>query len=332
MNVEITAFIADVINNRQNYGWIVIDADFIIHYVNNAFCRWVENQKYNILGHSLSDAFYQGKKPFYRGKDLSYQGKHNFPLIETLEVNKELARVECYIPIFVKDNWCLVNTYLKRDQSGKPQYVAACYTPINHYKAFEEALEHIGVDIIRSFAKAIDARDTYTGKHSEHVANLMMEFAEFLGLPRTQVNLAYLSGVVHDIGKIGVPEDVLNKPAKLSKEEFTFIRRHPDIGANILAEISGFEKIAEAVRYHHERYDGMGYPEGVRGEDIPKFSRMLALCDSYDAMTSVRCYRKPFTINQALEEIKRGAGLQFDPVLSKKFIDLFQKDLFGVNK
>jgi HD-GYP domain len=106
----------------------------------------------------------------------------------------------------------------------------------------------MSLDVIKSFTKTIDARDTYTGKHSEHVANLMLDFSECLELSREQVSLAYLAGAVHDIGKIGIPEDILNKPTKLSEREFDFIRRHPSIGANILAEISGLEKIVEAVR------------------------------------------------------------------------------------
>lgn len=105
----------------------------------------------------------------------------------------------------------------------------------------------------------------------------MLDFAGTLGLPQEQINLAYLSGIVHDIGKIGIPENILNKPTQLTEKEFAFIKRHPKIGANILSEISGFEVIVDAVCYHHERYDGREYPYGLRGQQIPMLSQMLSL-------------------------------------------------------
>lgn len=172
------------------------------------------------------------------------------------------------------------------------------------------------------FAKAIDARNRCDGKHSERVANLMVDFAEHLALSRGDIRLAYLSGVMHDIGKISVPEIILNKPARLTKGEFAIVKRHPDVGAEMLSGISGFDKIAEAVRYHHERVDGKGYPYGLQGRRIPFLSRMLALCDAYDAMTTIRCYREPFTSDRALGEIGQLIGKQFDPEMSREFINV----------
>ncbi|MDF2499726.1 MAG: metal dependent phosphohydrolase [Anaerosporomusa subterranea] len=172
------------------------------------------------------------------------------------------------------------------------------------------------------FAKAIDDRNSCNGQHSEQVAKLMVCFAERLALSREEINLAYLSGMMHDIGKIGVPEIILNKPAQLTKSEFAVIKRHPDVGADLLSGISGFEKIADAVRYHHERYDGKGYPYGLQGQRIPFMSRMLALCDSYAAMTTIRCYREPFTSDRALGEIAQLSGTQFDPEISREFTSI----------
>ena len=175
------------------------------------------------------------------------------------------------------------------------------------------------------FAKAIDARNSCNGNHSERVANLMVDFAKQLALSREEINWAYLSGVMHDIGKISVPESILNKPARLTKREFAIVKRHPVVGAEMLSGISGFEKIAEAVRYHHERVDGKGYPYGLQGQRIPLLSRMLALCDAYDAMTTIRCYREPFTSDRALGEIEQLSGMQFDPEISVEFINLVVK-------
>lgn len=187
-------------------------------------------------------------------------------------------------------------------------------------KEMEEQIKNMTVSVIKSFAKAIDARDKATGKHSKNVAELMVNFAKHLQLSPQVTYLAYLSGMAHDIGKIGVPDEILNKPAKLDSLEFTFIKRHPDIGADILSEIYEFKAIVPAVRYHHEWYDGTGYAHGLQGLTIPLLSRMLALCDSYDAMTTARCYRKTLTPTKALQEIELGSGTQFDPELSKLFI------------
>ena len=177
---------------------------------------------------------------------------------------------------------------------------------------------------MKSFVKAIAARDKDTGNHSKNVAKLMVSFSKHLGLSQQETQLAYLSGMVHDIGKIGVPDNILNKPAKLAQHEFAVIKCHPDIGADILSEIKEFKEIAHAVRYHHEWYDGAGYSHGLQGLAIPRLSRMLALCDSYDAMTTARCYRKSVTPVKAIEEIEQNSGTQFDPELSKVFITIIR--------
>jgi putative nucleotidyltransferase with HDIG domain len=190
----------------------------------------------------------------------------------------------------------------------------------NQQEKWEGQMKDMTLSIIKSFAKAIDARDTVTGKHSKNVAELMVDFAKHLGSSQQVTYLAYLAGMAHDIGKIGIPDEILNKPAKLENHEFDFIKRHPDIGADILSEIDEFKAIIPAVRYHHEWYDGTGYSQGLQGLTIPLLSRMLSLCDSYDAMTTARCYRKTLTPTQACEQIELSRGTQFDPELSKIFI------------
>ena len=150
----------------------------------------------------------------------------------------------------------------------------------------------------------------------------MASFTEYVELPSEDVTLAYLVGIVHDVGKVSVPDHILNKPGRLTADEFAVIKQHPEIGADLLAEVDGLEKVAEIVRHHHERYDGQGYGQGLSGKMIPLFSRMLSVCDTFDAMTSARCYRrKPLSVRKALEEIAQCAGSQFDPVISKHFIE-----------
>ena len=327
MTNEATNFLMEAMHKRSINKWIIIDTHYIVRYVNYAFCQWIEKQSEDIVGRSAYELFYKEKQLLLSGEWLS-------PIIETFEENKELSMVECHLSISKKQGWCSCTTYLQRDEIGCPLYAAACYIPINRYKAIEEKLDHMSISVIKSFAKAIDARDRYTGTHSEHVGKLMLDFAEALQLSQEQINLAYLSGIVHDIGKIGIPESVLNKPSRLLDSEFALIKQHPQIGANILSGISGFEIIADAVRHHHERYDGKGYPYGLEGQQIPKLSQMLSLCDSYDAMTTTRCYRKPFTTERALSEIKEVSGVQFETEMSRNFIDFIQESEYikEVNK
>lgn len=175
---------------------------------------------------------------------------------------------------------------------------------------------------IYQFFQEINERDSYTSEHCQQVACLMAGFAEYLELLPEEVGLAYLVGMVHDVGKVGIPDHILNKPGRLTNEEFAVIKQHPALGAELLAQVKGLEKVANIVRHHHERYDGRGYIQGLGGTEIPFFSRMLAVCDSFDAMTSVRCYRtKPASVKQALGELFRCAGSQFDPVLCQYFVE-----------
>lgn len=306
------SFIANTANDDSKHRFIVVDANYIVQYSNPAFCQWVEKEAHELLGCSLINLFFKGNQP--DGKAYCY------PLFYTVEEKQALTAIECYLPVVKKDNWCLVNTYLHQDEAGQVQYAAACYVPIEQYQEMEKKLKVISVSVISALAKAIDARDHYTGNHSKNVAQLMADFAVFQGLSGEEVHLAYLLGIVHDIGKIGVPEAILNKPTWLEEHEFAFIKRHPDIGAAILSEISGFEEIALIVRSHHERYDGTGYPQGLYRNNIPLLSRMLAICDAYDAMTSLRCYRQPFSSKKAVQEIEKGGGFQFDPELSRRFV------------
>ena len=176
--------------------------------------------------------------------------------------------------------------------------------------------------IIHKFCQAIGERDSYTIEHSKKVACLMASFAKYAKLPDEEVTIAYLVGIVHDIGKVNVPDHILNKPGRLTADEFAVIKQHPEVGAALISEVAGLETVAEIVRHHHERYDGKGYGQGLVGSKIPFFSRMLAVCDTFDAMTSARCYRrKPFSVRTALSEIARCAGTQFDPAISKRFIE-----------
>jgi len=179
-----------------------------------------------------------------------------------------------------------------------------------------EDVRGLVMGLLHSLTSAVDAKDPYTCGHSRRVALLSRRIAREAGLDEAQCERIYMGGLLHDVGKIGVPEHVLSKPGKLTAEEFDLIRRHPAIGARILKDVKQIQDVIPGVLYHHERYDGGGYPAGLAGENIPLIGRVICLADCLDAMTSTRTYRKAMPLEAALVEIDRGRGRQFDPALA----------------
>lgn len=182
--------------------------------------------------------------------------------------------------------------------------------------------------LVDALAAALDAKSSYTCGHSERVADLALLIAQNLGLTDEKKQLIHIGAHLHDIGKIGIPDEVLNKPGRLTDEQFAIIKQHPVIGFNIVNKVKTFEVISDIVRYHHERYDGKGYPDGLKGFDIPFGARIVAVADSFDAMTAPRIYRPCFTQEEALDEIKRCRGSQFDPEVVDCFIEAMQKEKY----
>ncbi|MGH3016735.1 MAG: HD-GYP domain-containing protein, partial [Gaiellaceae bacterium] len=163
-----------------------------------------------------------------------------------------------------------------------------------------------------SLARAVDERDAYTGRHSYVVGELAARVARLLGLETEEVELVRLAGSLHDLGKLAVPEEILRKPGALTDAELLVLRRHPQIGFRMLRSL-GVEPVSQWVLHHHERWDGGGYPHGLGGEEIPLGSRILFVADAYDAMTSDRVYRPRVEHEDAIAELERCAGTQFDP-------------------
>lgn len=181
-------------------------------------------------------------------------------------------------------------------------------------------------ETLAMLAYTIDAKDAYTKGHSTRVAEYTERIAELAGLSESECRQAYYSGLVHDIGKINIPDMIINKPGSLSEEEYDLIKKHPVDGAAILAHMGGMLYLQAGAHYHHERYDGHGYPEGLKGEQIPVIARIIAVADAYDAMTSKRSYRDPLPQSVVKEEIKSGIGSQFDPVFAGYMLKLIEED------
>ncbi len=173
---------------------------------------------------------------------------------------------------------------------------------------------------ITALANALEAKDKYTSGHSQRVSDIAASIAGKMGLPPETIYMVRLAGLVHDVGKIGVRALILNKPSRLTQDEFQQIQKHPEIGEHILVPIADDDEILRLVRGHHEHYDGTGYPDGLKGSQIPIGARILAISDAYEAMTSERPYRKAMSNQTAYTEIEHGRGTRFDPVIADVFL------------
>ena len=188
-----------------------------------------------------------------------------------------------------------------------------CTTEINYH------------EIIDCITFALDTRDPYTGGHSQRVSDMALEVCKLLNLNQNETEKIHIAAHLHDIGKIGVPDSVLLKQGKLDDSEWEIMKNHPEIGANILKKSSSLKELAEIVLFHHERFDGKGYPMGKIGTEIPLGSRIIAICDSIDAMTSNRCYRKSLSIKDCFNQIQINLGKMYDPEIGKLVLENWNK-------
>ncbi|MGN0155495.1 MAG: HD domain-containing phosphohydrolase [Lachnospiraceae bacterium] len=189
-----------------------------------------------------------------------------------------------------------------------------------------EENEKLFIHVVRSLAEAIDAKDTYTNGHSGRVAEYSREIARRYGYSEKAQSDIYMMGILHDVGKIGVPDEVINKRGKLNEEEFEMIKGHPTMGARILGKIKEMPALAIGARWHHERYGGDGYPDGLIGDNIPEEARIIAVADAYDAMSSRRSYRDILSQEIVRSEIVKGKGTQFDPKFADIMIAMIDED------
>lgn len=195
-----------------------------------------------------------------------------------------------------------------------------------------DQLEKAYMESIQTLRYTVEAKDAYTRGHSDRVSEYSVLIGKKLGLQDSDIRLLQIGGLFHDIGKIGVPDSILLKEAKLTDDEYSQIKNHPSIGAHILSNATIFADIIPIVKHHHEKYDGTGYPGRLSGEDIPYLARIAAVADTFDAMTSVRPYRKALPLDIVKEEFTKYSGTQFDPDIAKAFLEILETDYNEIEK
>ena len=239
-----------------------------------------------------------------------------FPMIIMSGKNEEIA--------FVSFAFANIIVYL---------FIWAFYVIIENMMATNEAIKAkeeiktLSVEVMEALAHTIDAKDEYTKGHSVRVAKYSRMLAEKLGLNEGDCESVYYMALLHDIGKIGVPNEIINSKSKMTDEEYAIMKTHPAIGSDILEEIKSRPDLMIGARWHHERYDGKGYPDQKAGEDIPYFARIISVADSYDAMTSNRSYRNYLPQDVVRGEIEKNCGTQFDPNVAKCMLSIIDEDV-----
>lgn len=272
--------------------------------------------------------------------------------LDGIEVLQEVKRIDKELPVIMISGSSTHDKVVKALDLGALDFIAKPFRlsrmksvvskalregngkqPIQSVKKGEQfsptelILRQSYIDILRTLARTLEAKDPYTKKHSAQVTKYAVALAKGLGLPEEQVEVLEHAASLHDIGKIGVSDVILRKPGRLSQEEWGIIKKHPEIGENIIEPLKLLRLEQPAIRYHHERYDGKGYPDGLKGKEIPIQARILAIADAYEAMTSERPYRRAMTDKEAKDEMIRSSGKQFDLELAALFLKIVTKKL-----
>ncbi len=269
--------------------------------------------------------------------DLSLQG------ISGMEVTKTISRMHPHIPVVVMASSGNIEMSRQAFDAGASDFIikpvdfpALPFVLENNMqrkrieqRRLSEERANVLFKAIKAIAAAIDSKSHYTGRHSAHMAELCLEIGQELRLSPERMATLELAAHIHDVGKIATPESVLDKPGKLTPEEWQEILMHPCTGAELLAEIEELAEVAAVIRHHHEHYDGTGYPDGLRGEGIPFLSRILAVADALEAMTSNRPYRPAISWPAAVEELQRHSGTQFDPLVVEAAVRVVNRLLGG---
>jgi HD-GYP domain-containing protein (c-di-GMP phosphodiesterase class II) len=284
---------------------------------NHPIVKWISNQD-QILSKKILNI-----NPIFKSiwkNELEYLNEFPAQLLIPLKTKGELVG---FIIVGSKRS---AQSYSHDDEVTLSTLANQTAVIIENARLYED-LENTFVQTVVTLANAIDMRDAYTSSHSQRIAEWAAYTAYLLGCKDQEIKAIYWGGLLHDIGKIGIPDSILNKPGKLDESEWEIIQKHTIHGANLIAPIKKLSDVAPIVEYSHERYDGSGYPYGLKGADIPLGARIIGVVDSYSAMRDKRPYKRPFTHEEAIEELKRNSGILFDPEVVTTFIYVLNVDL-----
>lgn len=300
----------DMLVSNTPVGYIILDKEYRVHYINDYFMKMRNLTKENTLGRHCYDLSNNGTKCKVCAVESCILTKTKQKVIrKDILPNGEVRFIEDYaIPLYKEDTM-------------EFDFILEIMVNRTSEMLYREMLDTDFINLITSLITMLDAKDEYTATHSKSVAKYSVMLAKEIGLSVEQITDIEIAASLHDIGKVNIPDTIINKPSRLTEEECDIIKMHPGNAYVILQRLAGFLKVKEYVRYHHERYDGKGYPNGIAGNEIPLGARIISLADTYDAIISTRSYKNARSHETALEEIKRNSGTQFDPVL----VDIFLK-------
>lgn len=335
---------ASTIQDNNNYKIMAVETESSI---SDSLKTMIRSTKYSLEKFSnMNDALFSLKKENFDILILDFSTITD----EKLNTLKEIRNYdqELYIillinssslPIPIKELKKLsVQGYCEKDDKLEqlPLFIEAAVKSINQMKTIKSIneellqsknkLEKAYLESVETLRYTVEAKDNYTKGHSDRVSAYSVLIGKSLGLPQSDIETLRIGGLFHDIGKIGISDSILLKNGKLTNEEYDEIKRHPIIGKNILSNAEIFGDIIPIVLYHHERYDGNGYPYGLSDKDIPFLARIVAVADAFDAMTSRRSYRDELDLNYVKEELRAKTGTQFDPIVTATFLNILNND------
>ena len=249
---------------------------------------------------------------------------------------KRLGFIVSIVALLLQLPKIIIWIFVQKNAMGIPAVFTTLFTVLMltiiliHHVKMEREHERLRVlfdQTATSLVNAIDTKDKYTHGHSSRVAGYSRKLAEMNGKTPSECEAVFYAALLHDVGKIGVPSSIINKDGNLSEDEYEIVKEHPVMGAQILEQIKEYPYLSKGARYHHENFDGTGYPEGLKGEEIPEIARIIAIADAYDAMTSIRSYRDPMPQDRVREEIVKGIGTQFDADYARLMLQLIDQDI-----
>lgn len=302
----------------------VIDRDFRIVDLNEIACITCEASRSEIIGQHCYKVLRGFDEPCYR-KELDCPVYNVF---ETGQPAKAVHRQKT-----PSDKWIWLEIFASplKDNDGRVVYVIEAKKNITDVLKIHDRLQATLTGVIHSLATVVEMRDPYTAGHQRRVSQLASAIAKELGLSRKQYGGIRIAGLLHDLGKVSVPLEILSRPGKISEEEYSLIKRHPQIGYEILHDIKFDSPVADIILQHHEKWNGSGYPHGLSGNGIILEARILCVADVMEAMSFHRPYRPAFDIDSTLDEILRNKGILYDPELVEICVRLFTKKGFVFN-